>query len=67
MLPHPLRETALPRPITVAAARVRAPVTSDSTIASEFNITNNDMESIYVGPQIGMNPKRILGLPDLEF
>jgi hypothetical protein len=24
-------------------------------------------EGIYVGPQIGMNPKPILGLPDLEY
>ncbi len=48
MLPLPLRETALPRPIIAAAARVRAPVTPDSTVASEINITNDDMAIVYM-------------------
>jgi hypothetical protein len=39
MLPLPLRETALPRPLIAAAARTWVSVTPDSTIASEFNIT----------------------------
>jgi hypothetical protein len=50
MLPLPLRETALPCPIAVAAARVRAQATPDSTIASEFNITNTDMAIVYMSP-----------------
>ena len=48
MLPLPLRETALPRPLIAAAARTRVSVTPDSTTASEFNITNEDMAIIYV-------------------
>ena len=43
VLPLPLRETALPNPLTAAAAQTRVSVPPDSTIASEFNITNDDM------------------------
>jgi hypothetical protein len=50
MLPLPLRETALPRPLIAAAARTRVSVTPDSTIASEFNITNDNMAIIYMSP-----------------
>ena len=50
MLPLPFRETALPRPITAAAACIQAPATPDSTIAFEFNITNNDMAIVYMSP-----------------
>jgi hypothetical protein len=48
MLPLPLRETALPRPSAAAAARVRASVGPDSTIASEFNVTKDDMAIVYM-------------------
>jgi hypothetical protein len=48
MLPLPLRETALPRPLIAAAGRTRVSVTPDSTIASEFNITNDDMAIVYM-------------------
>jgi hypothetical protein len=48
MLPLPLRETAIPRPIAAAAARVRASVGPDSTIASEFNVTKEDMAIVYM-------------------
>jgi hypothetical protein len=48
MLPLPLRETALPRPFATAAARVRASVGPDSTIASEFNVTKDDMAIVYM-------------------
>ncbi len=48
MLPLPLRETTLPRPIAAAAARVRASVGPDSTIASEFNVTKEDMAIVYM-------------------
>jgi len=48
MLPLPLRETALPRPFAAAAARVRTSVSPDSTIASEFNITKDDMAIVYM-------------------
>jgi hypothetical protein len=50
MLPLPPRETALPRPIVAAAARVRVPVTPDTTIASEFNITKDNMAMVYMSP-----------------
>jgi hypothetical protein len=50
MLPLPLWEMALPRPIAVAAARVQVPVTPDTTIASEFNITKDDMATVYMSP-----------------
>jgi hypothetical protein len=50
MLPLPLRETALPRPLIAAAARTRVSVTPDSTIASEFNNTNDNMAIIYMSP-----------------
>ena len=50
MLPLPLRETALPCPLIVTAARTRVSVTPDSTIASEFNITNEDMAIVYMSP-----------------
>jgi hypothetical protein len=50
MLPLPLRETALPRPLIAAAGRTRVSVTPDSTIASEFNITNDDMAIVYMSP-----------------
>ena len=48
MLPLPLHETALPRPLAAAAARVRASVSPDSTIASEFNVTKEDMAIVYM-------------------
>jgi hypothetical protein len=48
MLPLPLCETALPRPMTAAAARVRASVGPASTVASEFNITKDDMAVVYM-------------------
>jgi hypothetical protein len=52
MLPLPLRETALPRPFAAAAARVCASVgpDSDSTIALalEFNVTKEDMATVYM-------------------
>jgi hypothetical protein len=48
MLPLPLSETVLPCPIEAAAARVRAQATPDSTITSEFNITNADMAIMYM-------------------
>jgi hypothetical protein len=48
MLPLPLRETALPRPVAAAAARVRTSVGPDSTIASEFNVTKEDMAIVYM-------------------
>ena len=50
MLRLPLRETSLPRPLIAAAARTRVSVTPDSTIASEFNITNEDMAIVYMSP-----------------
>jgi hypothetical protein len=50
MLLLPPQETALPRPIVAAAARVRVSVTPDTTIASEFNITKDDMAMIYMSP-----------------
>ena len=50
MLPLPLRETALPRPLIAAATRTRVSVTPDSTIASEFNITNDAMAIVYMSP-----------------
>ncbi len=46
MLSLPLGETALPRPIAAAAARVRASVSPDSTIASEFKVTKEDMDIV---------------------
>jgi len=48
MLPLPLGETALPRPFAAAAARVCASVGPDSSIASEFNITKDDMAIVYM-------------------
>ena len=48
MLPLPLRETALLRPIAAAAAHVRASVGPASTVASEFNITKDDMAIVYM-------------------
>ncbi len=50
MLPLPLWEMALPRPILAAAACVWVPVTPDTTIASEFNITKDDMATAYMSP-----------------
>ena len=50
MLQPPLWETALPRPIAAAAACVRVPITPDTTIASEFNITKHDMATVYTSP-----------------
>ncbi len=41
-----------------------------STIAKEVVLAYPDFSKpfdIYVGPQIGMNPKPILGLPNLEY
>ena len=35
-------------------------------LEKRISITTNSI-SIYVGPQIGMNPKPIMGLPDLEY
>jgi len=52
--PLPLRETALPRPIAAAAARVwsnpDAPPLTASDIVSEFNIGQNDMKLMYMSP-----------------
>ena len=48
MLPLPLRETATPRPMAAAAARVRASVGPASTVASEFDITKDDMAIVYM-------------------
>ena len=42
--------TALPGPLIAAAARTRVSVTPDRTIASEFNITNEDMAIVYMSP-----------------
>jgi len=39
---------ALPRPLAAAAARVRASVGPDSTIALEFNVTKEDMAIVYM-------------------
>jgi hypothetical protein len=50
ILPLPLWEMALPRPIIVAAAHVRVPVTPDTTITSKFNITKDDMATVYMSP-----------------
>jgi hypothetical protein len=50
MLPLPPRETALPRPIVAAAAGVRVSVTPDTTIASEFNVTKDNMAMVYMSP-----------------
>jgi hypothetical protein len=50
MLLLPLWETALPRPIAAAAARVRVSVTPDTTITLEFNITKDDMATVYMSP-----------------
>jgi hypothetical protein len=50
MLPLPPRETALPWPIVVAAARVRVSVTPDTTIAFEFNNTKDNMAMVYMSP-----------------
>ncbi len=50
ILPLPLWEMALPQPIVAAAARVRVPVTPDSTIPSEFNIAKDDMATVYMSP-----------------
>ena len=48
MLPLPLHETALPRPFAAAAARARASIGPENTIASEFNITKEDMAIVYM-------------------
>jgi len=48
MLPLPLHEIALPCPLIATAARTRVSVTPDSTIASEFNITNEDIAIVYM-------------------
>ncbi len=48
MLPLPPQETALPRPMVAAAARVQVSVTPDTTIDSEFNITKDDMAMVYM-------------------
>ncbi len=50
MLPLPLRETALPRPIAAAAAHVRIQGPPANTIASNFNITKHDMATVYMSP-----------------
>jgi hypothetical protein len=50
MLPLPPQETAFPWPIVAAAAPVRASVIPDTTIASEFNITKDDMAMVYMSP-----------------
>ena len=31
------------------------------------NVHQEEARSMYVGPQIGMHPKPILGLPELEY
>ena len=52
--PLPLRETAFPRPIAAAAARVwsnpESPPPTASDIVSEYNIGRNDMALIYMSP-----------------
>ncbi len=48
MLPLPLQETFLPRPLAAAAVRVRASVGPDSTISLEFNVTKEDMAIVYM-------------------
>jgi hypothetical protein len=50
MLLLPPQETAFPWPIVAAAAPVRASVIPDTTIASEFNITKDDMAMVYMSP-----------------
>jgi hypothetical protein len=35
-------------------------------LISGFPLLRNNFQARYVGPQIGMNPKPILGLSDLE-
>ncbi len=50
MLPLPLCETALPRPVAVAAARVQAPTLAASMIVSEFGIEKEDMATVYMSP-----------------
>jgi hypothetical protein len=50
MLLLPPQETALPRPIVAAATRVRVSVTPETPIASEFNITKDDMAMVYMSP-----------------
>ncbi len=48
MLPLPLHETVLPQSVAAAAAHVRASVGPASTVASEFNITKDDMTIVYI-------------------
>ena len=54
--PLPLQETALPRPIAAAAARVwskpDAPPLTASEIVSEYNIGTNNMALIYMSPDL---------------
>ena len=54
--PLPLRETALPRPIAAAAARVwstqDAPPPTASDIVSKFNIGQNDTKLIHVAGSV---------------
>jgi hypothetical protein len=50
MLPLPLWETELPRPLTAAAACfwVNNPVASE--IATEYDITRGDLATVYMSP-----------------
>jgi hypothetical protein len=50
MLPFPLRETALPRPIAAAAARVQVPNPIASEIATEYDITRSNLATVYMFP-----------------
>ncbi len=50
MLPLPLRETALPRPIAAEVACVRVPNPIASEIATEYDITHRNSATVYMCP-----------------
>ena len=50
MIPLPLRETSLPRPISAAAARLQAPVSDAASIVTDYGIGKDDMAVVYMSP-----------------